>query len=68
MSTLKDEKVITNTRCSVCCDYPVRTGAATDAQAAVPAVEVYPLTGKAKDVPVEWYSVLLVEDATGRKG
>ena len=35
-----------------------------DAQATVASVEAYPLASKAKEVPTEWYAVLLVEPAT----
>ena len=35
-----------------------------DTQATVASVETYPLTSKAKEVPTEWYAVLLVEPAT----
>ena len=56
-----EEEEITNTRCSVCCDYPVRSRTVADAQATVTSVETYPLASKAKEVPTEWYAVLLVE-------
>lgn len=35
-----------------------------DTQATVASVETYPLASKAKEVPTEWYAVLLVEPAT----
>ena len=62
-NTQKEEE-IANTRCSVCCDYPVRSRAVADAQATVTSVETYPLASKAKEVPIEWYAVLLVGPGT----
>lgn len=66
-NTHKQEEEITNTHCSVCCDYPVRPRVVADTQATVASVETYPLTSKAKEVPTEWYAVLLVEPAARRE-